>query len=85
MNEAVYLEKVRVFLTQELPQPYSQLITVKDSVIIVVIPEGTTFNNGYAILYPAIEASVQRIRNREFDLNFTIWTTNQTRDFRIYK
>jgi hypothetical protein len=85
MTEAVYLEKVRVFLTQELPQPYNQLIAVKDSVIIISIPEGTTFNDGYATLHPAIEASIQRIRNREYNLNFTVWTRNQTRDFRIYK
>lgn len=85
MSEESYLEKVRIYLTQELPEPYSQFITVKDSAITVVIPASITFNDGYAKLHPLIEASIQRIRNREYDLNFTIWTPNQIRDFRIYR
>jgi hypothetical protein len=85
MSEAVYLEKVRVFLTQELPQPYNKLVTINDSATTAVIPESITFNYGYAKLYHLIETSIQRIRNREYDLNFTIWTPNQLRDFKIYK
>jgi hypothetical protein len=85
MSEESYLEKVRIYLTQELPKSYSQFITVKDSAITVVIPESITFNDGYAKLHPLIEASIQRIRNRKYDLNFIIWTPNQIRDFRIYK
>lgn len=85
MNEGVYIGKVQVYLMQELPNPYNKLITVNNDNIVLVLPESIPFGDGYALLFKLIEASVERIRNREYDLNFTIWTRNQTRDFKIYR
>ena len=82
MNE--FLNMVRVYLTQELPPPYNNLLSIVDERIRVTLPENLKFNEAYALLQPLIEASVQRIRNREIDLPFTIWTPSQSRDFKVY-
>lgn len=85
MSEESNFEKVRIYLKQELAEPFNKLITVKNSVIIISMPQSIIFNEGYTKLYSLIEVSNHRIRNREFDLNFTSWSPNQLRGFVIYR
>lgn len=86
MITTTHLVMVRVFLKQELPPPYNDLITIEDEAIVITLPNnGKSFNDNYDVVYNLINEQVQRIRNRECDLNFTVKGINQLRDFKIYK
>ena len=81
-----YLDMVRVYLSQELPPPYNEAITVTDNRIRVSLPDtGKSFNAEYAIVHPMIVESINRIREVQHNLDFTIWTPHQLRDFTIFK
>lgn len=86
MITTTHLIMVRVFLKQELPPLYNDLISIEDEAIVITLPDnGKPFNTNYDIVFALINEQVQRIRNRECDLNFTVKTANQLRDFKIYK
>jgi len=84
MNTA-YLSRVLIYLQQELPEDYRQLIRLSGEKLIVSLPETANFSQAYDVLYKTITNSIGRIRNREIDLEFTIWSKNQERDFKILK
>ncbi len=83
MNEA-YLQKVLIYLQQELPEHKAQ-ITAANGRIIFEIETSGQFQQVYDQLNALINACVLRIRNREIDLDFTIKAKNQERDFKIIK
>jgi hypothetical protein len=81
-----YLEMVKVYLNQELPPPYNDLLSVVDDRIRVTLPDdGKAFNAAYAIIHLMIVESVNRIRDIQYNLDFTIWSEGQLRDFTITK
>ena len=83
MNE--YLEKVLIYLKQELPDNYKDGIEIADSSFVVSVPNGTSFSTGYEELFKCINASIGRVRVREFDFEFIVKSENQQREFKILK
>ncbi len=81
-----YLEMVRVYLSQELPPLYNTLVSVVDGRIRITLPEiGKSFNDSYAIVQPMIVECINRIRELKYNVNFTIWSETQLREFTIAK
>jgi hypothetical protein len=86
MITTTHLVMVRVYLKQELPPPYNELIEVEDDKIIIILPEnGQPFNVNYDHVFGMINQRVKEIRDRQYELNFTVRSQNQLRDFTILK
>jgi hypothetical protein len=83
MNEE-YLNRVNIFLQQELPG-YKDELALKSGTFVFTLPAGLAFQSYYEGLFAAVSACVSRIRNRESDLDFKVWSPNQERDFTILK
>jgi hypothetical protein len=79
-----YLNRVKVFLEQELPQ-YKGVLTVSGNLLLFTVPVSDTFQPYYESLHAAVTACIARIRNLEYDLDFTVRSANQERDFKVYK
>lgn len=79
-----YLDKVVIFLQQELPQ-FKADISLIGNTIEFQVAEGQIFQTYYDKVHQAVGLSINRIRNRDFDLDFTVKSKNQERDFKIYK
>jgi len=79
-----YLNRVKVFLEQELPQ-YKGVLAVNGNMLLFTVPADQTFQSYYESLHAAVTACIARIRNLECDLDFTVRSPNQERDFKIYK
>ena len=79
-----YLNKVLIFLQQELPV-YKNDMSLKGPVILFHLPEGQAFQPYFENLFTAVSGCTSRIRNREYDLDFKVWSPNQERDFKILK
>ncbi|EHQ24681.1 hypothetical protein [Mucilaginibacter paludis] len=84
MNTA-YLNRVLIYLHQELPQQYREQIRLTDEKFIVTVPDTSNFQSVYELLHPTIVSCINRVRNRDMDLEFTIRSKNQERDFKILK
>jgi hypothetical protein len=84
MNE-VYLNKVLIYLQQELPENYRQHIKLSGEKLVITIPDTANFSQVYEALYESIVGSINRIRSRDIDLEFTIQSKIQERDFKIWK
>ncbi|WP_214072627.1 hypothetical protein [Mucilaginibacter sp. dw_454] len=80
-----YLNRVLIYLQQELPEIYREHITLTGEKLVVFIPGTTDFNKAYEILYQTIVSCINRVRNREIDLEFTIKSKVQERDFKVFK
>jgi len=86
MITTTHLIQVRVFLKQELPPPYNELISIEDEKIVISLPDnGKSFNTNYDEVFNMVTENVARIRNREYELDFSVKGINQLRDFKIYK
>ena len=86
MITTTHLVMVRVYLKQELPLPYNELIEIEDDKIVIRLPDsGQSFNVNYDKVYTLVHQKVKDIRHRDYDLHFTVRTTNQLRDFTIAK
>jgi hypothetical protein len=83
MND--YLNKVLIYLRQELPDNYKNNIELSNQTLIVSLPVGIKFNEEFDEIHNAIIKSTTRVRNREIDLKFTVKTEFQQRDFIILK
>lgn len=83
MNEE-YLNRVLIFLQQELPG-YKNLLALKAGKFVFTLPAETAFQLYYESLFTAISACTGRIRNRKHDLDFKVWSPNQERDFKVLK
>jgi len=84
MNTA-YLNRVLVYLQQELPEDYRESIKLNGENLVITIPETANFGQTYEILHQKIAENINRIRSREIDLEFTVRSKNQERDFKILK
>jgi hypothetical protein len=83
MNDE-YLNRVLIFLQQELPG-YKDQMALKAGKFVFTLPEGTAFQPWYESVFAEVSACTGRIRNREYDLDFKVWSPNQERDFKILK
>jgi hypothetical protein len=77
---------VRIYLKQELPPPHNELIEIEDGKLVIKLPDnGLSFNVNYDYVFAMVSQKVKDIRNRDYDLNFTVRSPNQLRDFKILK
>ena len=77
---------LRVYLKQELPAPYNELIEIKDEKFVIKIPKNDLeFNVNFDNIYNMVIQRVKDIRGRDSNLNFTVKRINQLRDFTINK
>jgi hypothetical protein len=83
MNE--YLNKVLIYLQQELPENYREQIQLNGEKLIVSIPDTANFSQAYEALHQTIVSSIERVRIRQIDLEFTVKSKVQQRDFKILK
>ena len=84
MND--YLPKVLTYLKQELPAPYRDCITIENDVFVIRLPySDSSFTDAYEHLQSLISGSIQRVRVRQYDFEFKIWTALQERSFTILK
>ena len=83
MNEE-YLNRVLIYLQQELPA-YREMLKLQLGKFIFSVPEEAPFQSYYESVFAAVSAATGRIRNREYDLDFNVWSKNQERDFKILK
>lgn len=83
MNEA-YLQKVLIYLQQELPEWRDRLM-IMGGKLVINIAATETFQPTFELINHAINNSMSRVRNRETDLEFTVKSTAQERDFKIFK
>lgn len=79
-----YLEKVRIYLQQEMPG-YKADVKLEDGVLVFRVPEGKAFEPYYEAVFVGTSACIGRIRNQEVDLTFSVKSPNQERDFRLLK
>jgi len=84
MNTA-YLNQVLIYLQQELPDDYRKHIQLNGERLIVHLPDCGNFEQSYEYLYNTIVSCAARIRNRDIDIEFTIKSAHQERDFTIRK
>lgn len=70
---------------QELPENYREQIKHNGEKLIVTIPDTANFSQVYENLHQAIVSSIQRVRVRQVDLEFTIRSKVQERDFKVLK
>ncbi|MGF7075353.1 hypothetical protein [Mucilaginibacter sp. 3215] len=81
-----YLNMIRVYLNQELPPPFNTLVSVVDDRIKITLPDThKSFNEAFAVVHPMIIECIGRIRELKYNVDFTIWTPGQLRDFTIRK
>lgn len=80
-----YLNMVRVYLQQELPETYREHIKLSGEKLVISIADTANFSEVYETLHETIVGSINRIRNRDIDLEFTIQSTIQERDFKIWR
>jgi len=79
-----YLKRVVIYLQQELPE-YQEMLTVKTNQIVFNVHPGAVFEQFYQKLFASVSTCTARIRNREIDLEFKVWSPTQERDFKILK
>ena len=77
-----YLNKVVIYLKQELPEILLD-VSVADDRIVFRIDEHKLFNDQYNKLYEEVLSSISRLRNKETPLSFSVKTDVQLRDFTI--
>lgn len=77
-----YLNRVVVFLQQELPE-YASMISLEEEKILFSISGDAPFQPFYEGIFENVSASISRIRNLECDLDFRVAAKYQMRDFKI--
>lgn len=83
MNEA-YVHKVLIYLQQEMPERRGQIRAIGGK-LIVDIPVTEEFQPAFDHFQQSATNSINRIRNREIDLQFTIKSGLEEREFMILK
>lgn len=79
-----YLKKVLIYLKQELPE-YQDQLGIADGRLVFMVPLNTPFQPYYERLFTSISERVGRVSNRKRDIDFTVRSPTQERDFRIIK
>lgn len=79
-----YLNKVMVYLKKELPA-YQDQLDITDGRLVFVVPQNAKFQPYYEELFTSVSECVDRVRNRKRDIDFTVRSLVQERDYRIIK
>lgn len=79
-----YLNKVLIYLKQELPK-YQDQLDIIDGRLVFVVPENTAFQAYYERVFASVSECVGGVRKRKRDIDFTVRSPIQERDFRIIK
>lgn len=79
-----YLNRVLIFLQQEMPE-HRGVLSLNNNVLVFNLPDGSTFQPFYETIFAGVNQHINRIRQRECDLNFRVWSPTQERDFKILK
>jgi hypothetical protein len=83
MNES-YLKRVVTYLQQELPE-YQEMVNLNANEIIFTVHTGASFEQFYQKVFGSVSSCTARIRNREIDLDFKVWSPTQERNFKVLK
>lgn len=62
---------------------YQRLIKSANNVF--TVHPSSTFEQYYQKVFSSVSACTSRIRNREIDLEFKVWSPAQERDFKVLK
>jgi hypothetical protein len=84
-TNTTYLNRVLIYLQQELTEKYREHIKLTGERLVITIPDQGSFQQDYEALHQTIVSSIDRIRNRDIDLDFTVRSVAQERDFKILK
>jgi hypothetical protein len=84
-TNTTYLNRVLIYLRQELTEKYREHIKLTGERLVITIPDQGSFQQDYEALHQTIVSSIDRIRNRDIDLDFTVRSVAQERDFKILK
>lgn len=82
---ATYLNRVLIYLQQELPEKYRDHIQLAGEILVITLVDQASFQQDYEALHQTIVRSIDRIRSRDIDLDFTVKSVAQECDFRILK
>ncbi|MDB5061963.1 MAG: hypothetical protein JWP67_1806 [Mucilaginibacter sp.] len=83
--DTAYLNRVLIYLQQELPENYREHIQLTGEKLVIAVPHADNFQQVYEDLHQTIISCVGRIRNRDIDLEFIIKSQVQERYFKILK
>ncbi|RKR82838.1 hypothetical protein BDD43_3028 [Mucilaginibacter gracilis] len=64
---ADYLNKVLIYLQQELPQEYREQIRLTGEKFIIPVSDTSNFQSVYELLHPIIVNCTNRVRSRDMD------------------
>jgi chitinase len=84
-TNTTYLNRVLIYLQQELTEKYREHIKLAGEKLVITLPDEGSFQLGYEALHQTIVSSISRIRSRDIDLDFTVKSVCQERDFKILK
>lgn len=84
MISSTYLELIRVYLSQELPHPYSTFVSIENADIVIGLPNSdqeafVTFE----YLYRIIVDSLKSIRNLDAVISVILRTKYESRSFQL--
>lgn len=80
-----YLNRILIYLKQELPPQYSEMLQLDGWVLKFVLPNNESFNEMFNDIKSKTERCILVIKERKANLDFTVYSPNQERDFKIYK
>jgi hypothetical protein len=80
-----YLNRVLLYLKQELPKRYRESIELDEDRFVITIADDEHFIIKCSELHVKISTNIERVRSRDYDLHFTIRSSRQHKDFTIVK
>jgi antitoxin component HigA of HigAB toxin-antitoxin module len=80
-----YLNRVLLYLKQELPNPYKESIELDEDTFVITLPDDEHFTIKCSEVHVKICTHIERVRTREYDLHFTIRSSRLQKDFTIVK
>jgi hypothetical protein len=82
--EDEYVNRVLIYLKQELPE-YREQLEMTNGRLIVAVPAELSFQPFYEQVLASVTTAITRIRTRKADIEFTVRSSHQQRDFKILK
>jgi hypothetical protein len=82
--EYEYVNRLLIYLKQELPQ-YKDQLEVKNGRLTITVPADLAFAPFYENVFNSVTATMTHIGNRKTDVEFTVRSSVQERDFKILK
>ena len=80
--EEEYVNRVLIYLKQELPV-YQDQLSVKNNKLVITVPADQVFQPFYEKTLESVSAAITRIRKRKAAIEFTVRSSAQERDFSI--